>query len=76
MNQARIYKIISLILALGLIGFMVRGHSLHKQLDEFQLEKFQDTRTWVQRQEMYTGALDYELAQVLASNSSSYYKNI
>lgn len=74
MNQARIYKIISLILALGLIGFMVRGHSLHKQLDEFQLEKFQDTRTWVQRQEMYTGALDYELAQVLASNSSSYYK--
>ncbi|MGO4106402.1 PepSY1/2 domain-containing protein [Paenibacillus sp. YAF4_2] len=74
MNQARMYKIISIILALGLIGFMMYGHSLHKQLNEYEKEKLQDTRTWVHMQMMYTEVLDRELANVLASNSSSYYK--
>jgi hypothetical protein len=31
LNQARIYKITSIILAISLIGFMVHGNSLHKQ---------------------------------------------
>ncbi|CAM3490529.1 PepSY1/2 domain-containing protein [Paenibacillus lupini] len=74
MNQARMYKIISIILSLGLIGFMMYGHSLHKQLNEYEKEKLQDTRTWVQMHQMYTEDFDRDLANVLASNSSSYYK--
>jgi hypothetical protein len=78
LNQASRYKITTILLALLLMGIMVYGYMVNKELkqrlDQVQIEKLEATRRWVQMQMMYPETVDFDLANILAANSASYRK--
>lgn len=76
MNQARRIKITTILIAFLLIGIIIYGYMKHKELkqelDQLQSEKLYNTRMWAQLQMMNTETLDFDLANVLASDSATY----
>ncbi|GIP25764.1 hypothetical protein J23TS9_08940 [Paenibacillus sp. J23TS9] len=76
MNQARRTKMTTLLIAFLLIGIIIYGYMKHKELkqelDQLQSEKLNNTRLWFQLQMMNTETLDFDLANVLSSNSAAY----
>lgn len=76
MNQAKKYQLVSILLAVLLLGMLAYGYAVHRglkqELDQLQREKLESTSRWVQMQQMYAQSLDYDLANILSSNSASY----
>ncbi|GLX66748.1 PepSY1/2 domain-containing protein [Paenibacillus glycanilyticus] len=76
MQREKIYKLAAFLLTVVLIGLIVYGYTVHKstkrELEQLEKEQLYSAQRWVLMQYYDTQTLDYELANILSSNSASY----